>query len=123
MGATAPRNFLGPYVGPHLSRKVHNFAFRMYYLLKILANETDVQGMNKILLDCYCALTYTKCCSSFHCVFWLCMQATTYRKFLNINGDLAFVLSVMLSSCTRYFSVILPALLQFCFSFLQPFRA
>ena len=32
--------------------------------------------------------------------------------FLNSNGDLAFVFSVMLSSCALYFSVILPVLIQ-----------
>ena len=53
-----------------------------------------------ILLDCYCILTYTKPLSSFLCVFVLCMKATTYSKFLNVNGDLALVLCVMLSSCT-----------------------
>ena len=39
----------------------------------MLANEKDVQGLNMVLLDCYCALTYTTCCSSFLCVFQLCM--------------------------------------------------
>ena len=67
-----------------------------------------------MLLGCHCALTYTKCCSSFLFVFWLCMKAATCRKFLNINGDLAFVFSVVLSFCTPYFSVILPALFHFC---------
>ena len=41
----------------------------------MLVNEKDVQGMNMILLDCYCALTYTKlhcyvahCCAAYaHC--------------------------------------------------------
>ena len=58
---------------PHFSRRVQNFEFQIYCLLEILANEKDVQGMNIILLDCYCALTYTKCCPSFLCVFWLCI--------------------------------------------------
>ena len=51
-----------------------------------------------ILLDCYCTLTCTKRLSSFLCVFWPCMQATIYSKFLNDNGDLAFIFYVMLSS-------------------------
>ena len=42
---------------PHFSRRVKNFEFRKYCLLKILVNEKDIQGMNMILLDCYCALT------------------------------------------------------------------
>ena len=67
----------------------------MYCLLKILANEKDEQGMNMILLDCYCALTNTKCCSSFLCVFLHSMKEAIYGKFLNVYGDTAFVFSVM----------------------------
>ena len=43
---------------PHFSRRVQNFEFRVQCLQKILANEKDVQGVNMILLGCYCALTY-----------------------------------------------------------------
>ena len=121
-GLRPTRNFLGPFLGPHFPRRVQNFEFRIYCLLKILANGKDVQGMNMILLDNYCTLTYAKCRSSFLCVFWLYMQATTYRKFLSINGDLAFVFSVMLSPCTFYFYVILPALLHFCSFIFTAFR-
>ena len=121
-GHGPPESFLAVSLAPYFSRRAQSFEFRIYCILKILANEKDVQAMNMILLDCYCALTYTKSCSSFLCVFWLCMQASTYRKFLNINGDFAFVLSVMFSSCTRYFSVILPALYQFCSFIFTAFR-
>ena len=72
-GATPPEIILAPLSPPHFSRRVKNFEFRLYCLLKMFANEKDIQGMNMILLDCYCALTYAKCCSSFLCVFWLCM--------------------------------------------------
>ena len=68
-GATTPRIVLGP----PLFRRVQNFEFPVYYLLKILANEKDVQGMNMIPLNYYCTLAYTKCCSSYLCVFWFCM--------------------------------------------------
>ena len=70
-GATPPEIFLSPSLPPPLFRRVQNFEFRIYCLLKILANEKDVQGMNMILLDCYCILTYTKCCSSFLCLLAL----------------------------------------------------
>ena len=46
----------------------------------MLANEKDVQGLNMILLDCYCALTYTTCCSSFLCVFQLCMYSLVPKR-------------------------------------------
>ena len=47
-------NFLAPSLPPpHFSRMVQNFEFGIYCLLKILANETDVQGMNMIFLDCF----------------------------------------------------------------------
>ena len=68
-----PRSLLCPLLTPHFSRRVQNFEFRIYCLLKIRANEKDVQGMNMILLDCYCTLTYTKWCSRFLCAFWFCM--------------------------------------------------
>ena len=114
-GATAPQKFSWSLRWPpYFSKRVQKCEFRIHCLLRVLANENDVQGMKLILLDCYCALTYTKCYSSFLCVFWLWMQATTYRKFLNINDDLVNVISVMSSSCTLYFSVILPAFLHFC---------
>ena len=65
--------FLAPLLAAHFSRREQNFEFQIYCLLKMPANEKDVQEMNMMLLDCYFALTYTKCCSIFLCVFWLCM--------------------------------------------------
>ena len=53
MGATPPKIFLSLSLAPPLFRRVQNFEFQIYFLLKILANEKDVQGMNLILLDCY----------------------------------------------------------------------
>ena len=49
--------------------------------LKILAHGKEVQEMNKILLDCYCSLTYAKCCSSFLCVFWLARKKQLIGNF------------------------------------------
>ena len=68
-------------LAPRFSRRVQNSEFRIYCLLKILANEKDVQGMNMILLDCYCALTYTKCCSSFLRVFDLACKQQLIGNF------------------------------------------
>ena len=74
MGGQGPQRFSWPHrCPPNFVEGYKIFEFRIYCLLKIFANEKDVQEMNVILLDCYCALTYTKCCSSFLCVFWLCM--------------------------------------------------
>ena len=46
-----------------------------------------------IVLDWYCTLTYTKCFSSFLC-------SEIHGIFQNVNGDLMFVFSIMLLSCT-----------------------
>ena len=45
--------------------------------------------MNKILLDVFLAFS----------VFWHCMQKTAYSNFSNVNGYLAFLLSIMSSFC------------------------
>ena len=50
VGPWPPESFLAPLLAPHYSRRVLNFEFRIYCLLKILANEKDVQGMNMMLL-------------------------------------------------------------------------
>ena len=71
-GGPPPRYFLGPFVGPPLVSKD----------IKLLNFEYVV----------YCANT----CE----LGWLCRKATTCRKFLNVNGDLAFVFSILLLSCT-----------------------
>ena len=57
MGHGPPEIFLAPSLAPHFSKRVQNFEFRAQCLLKILANEKDVQGVNMILPGCYCALT------------------------------------------------------------------
>ena len=57
---------------PHFSRRVQKFECRRNCFLNILAREKDVQGMNMILLDRYCAVTYTKWCSSFLCCYIYC---------------------------------------------------
>ena len=64
-----PRNFLCPFIGPYFSRRVQNFEIGIYCLLKILANEKDVQGMNMILLDCFCALTLQNAALAFFVPF------------------------------------------------------
>ena len=46
-----PRIVLAPLLAPHFSRRVRNFELRIYCLLKILANEKSVQGMNIILIQ------------------------------------------------------------------------
>ena len=46
--------------------------------------------MNMILLDWYSTLTYTKRFSSFLCF-------DMYGKFRNINGDISFEFSIILS--------------------------
>ena len=46
-----------------------NYIDGIHCLLQILMNFADIQGNNMILLDCYCALTYTERLFSFLCVF------------------------------------------------------
>ena len=71
-GATAlTESFLALSLAPHFSRRVQNFEFRIYCLLKVLANEKDVQGMNMKLLDCYCALTLQNVALAFLCLLAL----------------------------------------------------
>jgi len=74
-----------------------------------------------ILQDYYYTLPYTKRLSSFLCVFWLCMYASTNSKFLNVNGDLAFLFSVMLSSCTLTFMSFGPLSFTFALSLIRRF--
>ena len=57
-GAMPPEILLAPSLPPTFLEGYKRMNFE-YCLLKMLVNEKDVQGMNMILLDCYCALTYT----------------------------------------------------------------
>ena len=81
-GHTPQKIFLSPSLAPHFSRRVQYFEFRIYCLLKILANEKDVQGINMIFLDYYCTLTYTKCCSSFFVSFGFACKQQLIGNFL-----------------------------------------
>ena len=102
-GPQPPRNFLGPFVGPHFSRRVQNFEFQIYCLLKILANEKDVQGMNMILLDRYCTLTLPNVALAFFVSFGF-----AYKQ------QLIILFSISLSFCLLSFI--------FALSFLQLFH-
>ena len=74
-GHGPPEIFLAPLLAPTTFYKCKNFEISIQYLLQIRTNWEDVQGMNMILLDCYCTLTYTNVPLAFFASFgFACKQ-------------------------------------------------